>query len=113
MRREPRGKSAELTRSPFLSLFFRFRAFFVRMWLWFACQRLSLPLPNFLKRFIAARFVFCFGIDLLLKNGRDGVPPLQLRAEARRNRHFGARTIVMLRPSSFASISTLPTSASS
>src|SRR5688572_31864282 len=50
-----RGKSAELTRSPFFSRFFRLRVFLVRMWLWLACQRLSLPLPVVLKRFIAAR----------------------------------------------------------
>src|SRR3954469_11898762 len=63
-RRLTRGKSAELTRSPFLSRFFRLRVFLVRMWVWLACQRLSFPLPVFLKRFIAARFVFCFGMVL-------------------------------------------------
>src|SRR6185437_4294011 len=63
-RRLTRGKSAELTRSPFLSRFFRLRVFLVRMWVWLACQRLSFPVPVFLKRFIAARFVFCFGMVL-------------------------------------------------
>src|SRR5918994_6136859 len=61
-RRLTRGKSAELTRSPFFSRFFRLRVFLVRMWLWLACQRFSLPLPVVLKRFIADRLVFIFGI---------------------------------------------------
>src|SRR6476661_2673089 len=61
-RRLTRGKSAELTRSLFLSRFFRLRTFLVRMWVWLACQRFSLPVPVVLKRFIAARLVFCFGI---------------------------------------------------
>src|SRR5687768_4550266 len=61
-RRLTRGKSAELTTSPFLSRFFRLRDFLVRMWLWLAWKRLSSPDPVFLKRFAAARFVFIFGI---------------------------------------------------
>src|SRR3954471_10903030 len=36
------------------------------MWLWLACQRLSFPDPVVLKRFMAARLVFCFGICIRL-----------------------------------------------
>ena len=32
------------------------------MWVWLAWQRLSFPVPVLLKRFIAARLVFIFGI---------------------------------------------------
>src|SRR6476620_2487243 len=65
-RRLTRGKSAELTRSPFLSRFFRFRDFFVRMCEWLACHRFSFPDPVVLKRFMAARLVFCLGIVFLV-----------------------------------------------
>src|SRR6478672_4286838 len=71
-RRLTRGKSAELTRSLFLSRFFRLRTFLVRMWVWLACHRFSLPVPVVLKRFIAARLVFCFGM-VLLRWRRRGV----------------------------------------
>src|SRR6185437_760870 len=70
-RRLTRGKSAELTRSLFLSRFFRLRVFLVRMWVWLACQRFSFPVPVFLNRFIAARLVFCLGIPSPLC-GRTG-----------------------------------------
>src|SRR6266550_5631869 len=42
---------------------FRLEVFFVRMWLLNALKRLTLPVPVSLKRFLAPRWLFIFGIS--------------------------------------------------
>ena len=50
-----------LTRVLCRSLRFRFRVFFVRMWLFIEWLRFTLPLPVNLNRLLAPRCDFCFG----------------------------------------------------
>jgi hypothetical protein len=47
---------------------FRLRVFLVRMWLPWDLEKVYLPVPVFLNRFAAARFVLIFGIESLLCN---------------------------------------------
>src|SRR5829696_2897315 len=50
----------------------RVEGFFSRMWFMKACRRRSLPVPVTLKRLAAPRWVFIFGIGLLLGRGGGG-----------------------------------------
>ncbi len=43
----------------------RFVVFFVKIWLAFDFENINLPVPVFLKRFAAARFVLIFGIYII------------------------------------------------
>src|SRR5689334_4018376 len=53
------------TRPVLVRLRFRFLYFFVRMWLWNACLRFTLPVPVSLNRFFAPDLVFIFGMTAL------------------------------------------------
>src|SRR5690348_4054250 len=53
------------TRPVLVRLRFRFLCFFVRMWLWNACLRFTLPVPVSLNRFFAPDLVFIFGMTAL------------------------------------------------
>ena len=57
-----RGASAADMTVPLRRWRFRFGCFFVRMWLLNAFRRVTLPVPVNLKRFRAARLLFCLGI---------------------------------------------------
>src|SRR5688572_22215333 len=61
---------AGLTSTSPASLDLRPGDFLVRMCEWKAWLRCSLPVPVFLNRFAAPRWVFIFGIDFPLKPGR-------------------------------------------
>jgi len=85
---------------------FRFRSFFVRMWLLKARMRLSFPVLLLLIRLAAPRCVFIFGIDL-----SPFFPGVQAQGPVFSYLVFtGATTIDMTRPSIFGCDSTLPSS---
>jgi len=53
---------------------FRLVVFLVKMWLAWDFENLNFPVPVFLNRFAAARFVLIFGIPLFSSNKKiDGV----------------------------------------
>src|SRR4029079_1661083 len=61
----------------------RFDDFFVRLWLFIACRRISLPAPVTLNRFFAPLPVFTFGMShhcvLRRAEHHDHVPPVERR----------------------------------
>lgn len=57
--------SDALINAPCLRFLFRFADLLVRMWLWYAFFRLTLPLLSIVKRFAAPRHDLSFGIGNL------------------------------------------------
>src|SRR5579872_703475 len=62
---------------------FRLRVFFVRMWRANECPRTILPPPVFLKRLAAPRWVFSFGMTVLLLRREDGGQDVALHARVK------------------------------
>src|SRR5712691_9170788 len=94
--------------------------FLVRMWRLNACERLMLPLPRTLKRFLAARLVFILGMTTpvliwrWVAPGRDTLLPGHhllwpyLAVNSITYFFFGDSTITICRPSILGNCSTTP-----